>query len=477
MMQLKNLRGLREVSLFTGAGGGILSSKLLGWETIAYVEWDKYCQTTLRARITDGVLDDAPIFDDVGSFDGNPFRGKADIVTAGFPCFVAGTMILAIQGYVPIENIQVGDLVLTHMGRWRRVSAIMRRTEAPLQEVKAQDLPYITCTRTHPFHAKSFEGTRRVEAQELKPGTHLIGQVLPPVEDDLCSDAYWELVGCYLACGYISADTVVFEGPLRVVTRIENVIRDAGFQRESHSSATKTDAWISIFSQDLLADLTDFGTRPEAKSIPGWALQLPEPKAKALLRGFFATGRIADSAGWRAHTKSKAMALSLMLLAQRAYGVAGSVCLSNLNEYEVRIPKPSPAFMVEDGYIWRPVQKSENAGVGDVYNIAVEEDHTYIADGVVVMNCQPFSVAGRQGAQNDERNRWPDTIRVIREVQPRFAFLENVPGLLAGSHGYFGTILGDLAASGYDAVWSCLPAAAVGAPHRRDRLWVLAHRK
>jgi len=90
--------------------------------------------------------------------------------------------------------------------------------------------------------------------------------------------------------------------------------------------------------------------------------------------------------------------------------------------------------------------------------------------------CQGFSVAGKQEAQNDERNRWPDTIRVIRDIQPRFAFLENVPGLLASSHGYFGTILSDLAESGFHAVWSCVPAAAVGAPHRRDRLWVLAVR-
>jgi DNA (cytosine-5)-methyltransferase 1 len=54
--------------------------------------------------------------------------------------------------------------------------------------------------------------------------------------------------------------------------------------------------------------------------------------------------------------------------------------------------------------------------------------------------------------------------------------LENVPNLLAGSHGYFGTILGELAESGYDAVWDCVPASAIGAPHQRDRLWILAWR-
>ena len=87
--------------------------------------------------------------------------------------------------------------------------------------------------------------------------------------------------------------------------------------------------------------------------------------------------------------------------------------------------------------------------------------------------CQPFSVAGKRHGADDERNMWPDTIRILREIRPRFALLENVPGLL--STPYWGTILGDLAESGFDAKWRMLSAAECGAPHRRDRLWILAH--
>jgi len=89
--------------------------------------------------------------------------------------------------------------------------------------------------------------------------------------------------------------------------------------------------------------------------------------------------------------------------------------------------------------------------------------------------CQPFSIAGRREGDKDERNMWPDTVRIIREVRPRFAFLENVPGLIV--HPYFGTILGDLAESGYDCQWACLGADDVGANHRRKRLWLLAYPK
>ncbi len=88
--------------------------------------------------------------------------------------------------------------------------------------------------------------------------------------------------------------------------------------------------------------------------------------------------------------------------------------------------------------------------------------------------CQPFSIAGKQRAADDERNMWPATMECIRIIEPRWVWIENVPGLLAG-HGYFGTILGDLAESGYDARWRVLSAAEVGAPHKRDRLWIVAY--
>jgi DNA (cytosine-5)-methyltransferase 1 len=86
--------------------------------------------------------------------------------------------------------------------------------------------------------------------------------------------------------------------------------------------------------------------------------------------------------------------------------------------------------------------------------------------------CQPFSYAGPRGGENDPRHLWPEVNRIIRTVRPKFILLENVPGHLSLG---FGRVLGDLAESGYDARWDCIPAAAVGAPHRRDRVFILAH--
>jgi DNA (cytosine-5)-methyltransferase 1 len=88
--------------------------------------------------------------------------------------------------------------------------------------------------------------------------------------------------------------------------------------------------------------------------------------------------------------------------------------------------------------------------------------------------CQPFSVAGQRRGKDDERWLWPEFAAAVRALRPRHVLVENVPGLLAG-HGGMGDVLGDLAQLGYDAEWDSVPAAAVGAPHLRYRVWIVAH--
>jgi DNA (cytosine-5)-methyltransferase 1 len=77
---------MNELALFAGAGGGILGGKLLGWRTVCAVEWDAYAASVLIARQNDGILPPFPIWDDVQTFDGKPWRGRVDVVSGGFPC-------------------------------------------------------------------------------------------------------------------------------------------------------------------------------------------------------------------------------------------------------------------------------------------------------------------------------------------------------------------------------------------------------
>ena len=77
---------MNELALFAGAGGGILGGHLLGWRTVCAVEWEPYPASVLCARQNDGLLPPFPIWDDVQTFDGKPWRGVVDVVSGGFPC-------------------------------------------------------------------------------------------------------------------------------------------------------------------------------------------------------------------------------------------------------------------------------------------------------------------------------------------------------------------------------------------------------
>ena len=77
---------MNELALFAGAGGGILGGHLLGWRTVCAVEWEPYPASVLCARQNDGFLPPFPIWDDIQTFDGRPWRGIVDVVSGGFPC-------------------------------------------------------------------------------------------------------------------------------------------------------------------------------------------------------------------------------------------------------------------------------------------------------------------------------------------------------------------------------------------------------
>lgn len=105
--------------------------------------------------------------------------------------------------------------------------------------------------------------------------------------------------------------------------------------------------------------------------------------------------------------------------------------------------------------------------------------HRLAADGIAVdivcggFPCQDISVAGRgAGLSGDRSGLWFEMLRVITEARPKFAIIENVPALRSRG---LDEVLRGLASIGFDAEWHCIPAAAVGAPHRRDRIWIVAY--
>lgn len=108
--------------------------------------------------------------------------------------------------------------------------------------------------------------------------------------------------------------------------------------------------------------------------------------------------------------------------------------------------------------------------------VKIERAFGHLRFLLLYLTCQPHSLAGRRKAGADERDLWPEFSRLIRELRPAWVLAENVPGLRTSDAGrFFGGILRDLAEIGYDAEWTVLSAAQFGAPHQRERIFIVAY--
>ena len=112
-----NQQSLNELALFAGAGGGILGGKLLGWRTVCAVEWESYPASVLVSRQNDGILEPFPIWNDVQTFDGKPWRGIVDVISGGFPC----QDISAAGGGAGIDG--------ERSGMWREMARIIHEVQ------------------------------------------------------------------------------------------------------------------------------------------------------------------------------------------------------------------------------------------------------------------------------------------------------------------------------------------------------------
>lgn len=509
---------LNGLDFCAGSGIGSAAFEACGFaRTLVYIERDAYCQRVLQERMRTGDLSPGFLWDDAKTFDGRPWAGVVDFVFGGIPCFGAGTLILTKSGYQPIEDVRRGELVLTHEGRWRPVTNTMQRDNAELVRVAVQGSPGTVTTADHPYLARMrstvWDNSRRryvrswtnaewTPAGELA-GDHFAAQVLPEGQYDDRTEEFWWVVGRYLADGWLlkrasrgrgERATVIPVGHVIICCsngesdELRNRIGAAGFHCFPEQCATGV-KW-HIANANLHHILSGFGKYAHGKLLPGWVHELPQRSAEALLTGYLSGDGYQDqrTGEWRATTVSKQLAMGVALLAQQARGVVASVrrCampkrtviegreVNQRNFYVVGIPRSNRSAFVEGNRGWKLVRRVVPAGTGTVYNLSVAEDESYVADGCVVHNCQPYSCAGKQQGEADERDLWPDFRRVLGEIQPRVALVENVAGFVAHGGG-LQRVCGELAEDGYVCEWATVGAWEVGANHRRDRVWVVAY--
>jgi DNA-cytosine methyltransferase len=517
---------MRYVSVFSGIEAASVAFWDLGWEPVAFSEVDEFPCAVLAHRFPH-----VPNLGDIRKVDWKPYRGKVDLVVGGSPCFPGGTLITTKDGCKDISEIKAGDVVLTHKGRFRKVLSVGSKN-ADTIVLKGQGTCGIECTPNHPFYRmrvrsawnndkreylREFSQHEWARADEMDHSMWLnvcssepceIPQVAAPgkgsrghgyLDGVEMGEPFFYFVGRWLADGWAN----YHQRKGRVDSKMKRVyvccakdkreelaerLSETGLCFSCHEQRT---TYRFVLSSTQIYDwiVRNFGLHADGKHVPGWCLGIDERLRRSLFQGYVDADGCVVGGGYKASTVSKALAVGMK---QLAGSIGYSVTITrhenhrdatiegrHVNEKPAYVStynsNPRSAVMCSEGF-WGLVRSVSNGHRGvKVYNLEVEEDHSYLADGVAVHNCQSFSIAGKREGLKGESGLMYEFIRCVREVRPRWLLWENVPGALSSERGAaFGQLLHELAdGGGYGCAWRVLDAQFFGVAQRRRRIFLV----
>ncbi|AIM41015.1 DNA methylase [Mycobacterium phage Squirty] len=332
-------------------------------------------------------------------------------------CLARGSLVLTKGGYKPIQEVNVGELVLTHRGRWRPVLVKQNTGVRPVVNLRAQGVPGAVMTPDHKvwtrdtrgYASRSFRTAKRqqprwVEAAETV-GSY-VNRKLAPEESAAGDLTLWWTVGRWLADGHIDGRgcAVISVGrdkadefnarigrfggnPARELTALQYQLRDPG--------------------HELRAILKDCGAGAAGKHLPAVAFTLPVDQARALLDGYLSGDGhyLPCRRRWTASSVSKELMLGIAYLAQRVYGAVASVYPGRLERdgviqgravhmrqdwvlsFDVDDDQRRKRAPILDDGAWMKVRSAEPVGEVETWNLRVAEDESFHAEGLVVKNC------------------------------------------------------------------------------------------
>jgi hypothetical protein len=338
-------------------------------------------------------------------------------------CLAAGSLVLTRDGYTPIEEVKVGDQVLTHAGRWRRVLAKTFNGTRPVVQVRAQGVPALRLTPDHRLWARTARPPGRSHQRRIPdppdwmPAADTVGAYLhlplPPVEASPISERDWWIVGRWLGDGHIGGD-----GRSYFICCAHDELPEllAGLGDRAGFIDKRRTAYVvrlNISANDPIKTiLHSCGTTQPTRKVPAAGLALCQDKAEMLLAGFLAADGWyhAEDRTWRASSVSRALLLSMAMVAQRARGSVASVYAGRpprkcVIEGRTVQAKQEWTMIIGSGRGlrksswtdpaggWKKVRRIAETDPAEVWDLTVEGDHSFIAEGCAVSNC-PVNLPG-----------------------------------------------------------------------------------
>lgn len=508
------------------------------WELVNFCEFDKYATKSYCAIHN---VDENKNLGDITKVDENKLQ-DFNMICGGSPCFVAGTKVYTSEGYKNIEDVKVGDMVLTHKNRYMPVIRIGGEKNKEIYSMRTQGFLEVECTDYHPFYCKKSKTSNpeKIRLKDINKGYYLGSHINKKEENtfNLSDEDCW-ILGRYIADGHIRKEkrnerenSYYYQCILSIgndkVEKLKNIVKTRHYSCYKHTESTHRVVFSSMELVNFIIE-HNFGIGAENKYIPNFILNLPVNKLRWFLNGYMDGDGCEINGVYQATTISKQLAMSLSLVIQKVYRVGCCIYHDKRPDayvIEGRAVKQKDTYMIrfrtndykhswfiESDIIWYPIKEIKNTNRAEnVFNIEVEEDHTYTANNIITFNCQDFSVAGKQkgsvwtckecgheynpltvhwskrdycpncGSKNIEKTRSSllvEYLRVVRANKPNFGIYENVKNIVGKQFKdtTFKLFTDELKEYGYNVYWRVLNAKHFGIPQNRERVYLIFIRK
>lgn len=521
---------IRLLELCAGYGSQALALKNLGIDVYSEIaEFDKYASQAYMQ-----LHGETKNYGDIYTIDETKLP-YFDMITYSTPCFTEDSLVLTEKrGFQKIIDIQIGEKVITHDGNYKTVENVINNGKKKTVKIYGMGIDEIHTTPNHLFYVREkshvwnnktrsytrvFSEPVWKQADSLKRTDYMGIPInkrseIPEwngitfVWSDGRKDRYknqlsqymnnkdfWWLIGRYIADGWFRNNGGIIIGcGKKKFVEMKEKCDSIGLNYNILEERTVIKFYYQLKELELFVQ--SFGKYAYGKKIPSFVMDLPVDLLNSFLNGYMSGDGCFTNGRFKATSVSRELIYGLAQCIAKVYKQPYSIykterpkttviegrTVNQKDTYELCFKKekrPQDKAFYEDGFIWFPVTKVEEDEIETIYDLTVEENHSFTVQGVIVHNCQDFSVAGKgKGGDKGSGTRssllW-ECERIIRAVKPKYLLMENVKNLLSEKHRHnFNEWFKVLEGMGYTNYYKVLNAKDYGIPQNRERIFCVS---
>lgn len=447
---------------------------------------------------------------------------NVDVLVHGSPCFTAETLVLTKKGYKNINDLKIGDYVLTRNNTYEKVVKVFDNGKRDIVKVVSTNVDEIKTTVNHRFWVrtkynswpKAEDGKHRWKRQFTTPQWKIAGEltrndfvgyainqneIIPKWEGvechrghntyikknlDVTDEGLWYMIGRYLGDGWTRrrndrngriSGLIICCGKNNVEDFKSKIPKNLPYTLVHDVTTDK----FQFSNRELAMFCEQFGHGAANKSIPGFVFDMPVNLIKSLIAGYFESdGCKTNRNSNKVSSISKNLIYGIGQLIAKAYNIPFSIyktkrpktsmiegrTVNQHDTYELKYIAEGDTnkreSFYEDGYMWYPIRKVEQLKEQEtVYDIEVENEHSFTANGLIVHNCQDFSREGKNDINSGRSVLYERTLQILDPHpadgypeltrQPKVVIWENVPNMAYSHQEILGHYLKTMESYGY----------------------------